>query len=215
MRASNTSVLKFFLQKAKPAFKVFGSTTWLLTKIGIVFVFAGIIGGMGMGTGMIVGALEDVPAFDPTVLEHPSLPSYIYDINGDLITEIHDAQNRIPIKMDDVPDHLRDAFLAAEDKSFFENPGFDLRGIARAVYTNIVGGGGQGGSTITQQIAKQVYLSSQKSSPAKSRSCFWQLKLSASIIKTKFLSFISTMSPSMITMPGELKLLPRLTLVNQ
>lgn len=189
MRASNTSVLKFFLQKAKPAFKVFGSTTWLLTKIGIVFVFAGIIGGMGMGTGMIVGALEDVPAFDPTVLEHPSLPSYIYDINGDLITEIHDAQNRIPIKMDDVPDHLRDAFLAAEDKSFFENPGFDLRGIARAVYTNIVGGGGQGGSTITQQIAKQVYLSSQKKLSRKIQELFLAIKIERQYNKDEIFEF--------------------------
>ncbi len=162
MRDSNIFVLKLFFQKAKPTLKVFGSTTWLLTKIGIVFVFAVLIGGLGMGTGMIVGAMEDVPSFDPSLLEHPSLPSYIYDINGDLITEIHDAQNRIPIKMKDVPDHLRDAFLAAEDKSFFEHSGFDLRGIARAVYTNLIGGGGQGGSTITQQIAKQVYLTSQK-----------------------------------------------------
>ncbi|HCX79271.1 MAG TPA: hypothetical protein DG577_07650, partial [Firmicutes bacterium] len=40
-------------------------------------------------------------------------------------------------------------FYAAEDKSFEDHPGFDLRGIARAVYTNLVGGGGQGGSTIT------------------------------------------------------------------
>lgn len=162
MSTSKKSPLNAFFQKTKPVLKVFGSTTWLLTKLGIVFLFAILLGGFGMGTGMIVGALEDVPTFDESLLEHPDLPSYIYDINDDLITEVHDAQNRIPVKMADIPDYLRDAFYAAEDKSFEDHPGFDLRGIARAVYTNLVGGGGQGGSTITQQVAKQVYLSSQK-----------------------------------------------------
>lgn len=148
--------------KGRPILRVFGKTSWLLTKIGIVFAIAMVIGAFGVGTGMVIGALEDVPSFDPSLLEQPSLPSYIYDANGGLITEVHDAQNRIPVKIEDLPDYLRDAFLAAEDKNFFDHPGFDLRGIARALYTNLTGGGGQGGSTITQQIAKQAYLSSQK-----------------------------------------------------
>ncbi|MGI6363836.1 MAG: PBP1A family penicillin-binding protein [Bacillota bacterium] len=162
MSTSKKSLGNVFSQKIKPVLKVYGSTTWKLTKVGIVFLFAMIFGGIGMGTGMVVGALEDVPPFDESLLEHPYLPSYIYDINGDLITEVHDAQNRIPVEMEDVPDNLKNAILAAEDKSFFDHPGFDLRGIARAVYTNLIGGGGQGGSTITQQVAKQVYLTSQK-----------------------------------------------------
>lgn len=180
---------KQIIQKAKPALKVYLSTTWLLTKIGIVFLFAAIIGGIGMGTGMIVGALEDVPAFDPSALDRPSLPSYIYDINGNLITEIHDAQNRIPVKLDALPKYLRDAFLAAEDRNFFEHPGFDLRGIARAVYTNLVGGGGQGGSTITQQIAKQVFLSSQKKFSRKIQELYLSIEIERQYSKEEIFEF--------------------------
>jgi len=154
--------IKKYWLKVKPSLKIFGSMTWMLTKIGIVFALAIAIGGAGMGTGMMVGALKDVPAFDPDVLESPALPSYIYDTKGDLITQIHDAQNRTLIKMEDVPDHLRDAFLAAEDNNFFNHSGFDIQGIARAVYNNLVSGDSHGGSTITQQIVKQVYLSKQK-----------------------------------------------------
>lgn len=162
MSNTDSSLLKQLWLKAKPSLKVFGSVTWMLTKIGIVFAFAAVIGGVGMGTGMVVGALKDVPEFDQSILEHPFLPSYIYDVNGDLITEIHDSENRIPIKMTDVPPQLRYAFLAAEDNNFFRHSGFDLKGIARAVYNNIVEGTGEGASTITQQIVSQIYLSKEK-----------------------------------------------------
>lgn len=176
-------------QQAESILKIYGKATWLLTKIGIVFAFSVLIGAFGVGTGMIVGALEDVPDFDPAKLERPNLPSYIYDANGDLITEIHDAQNRIPVKFEDLPDYLRDAFLAAEDKNFLVHPGFDLRGIARAVYTNITGGGGQGGSTITQQIAKQVYLSSQKKLARKIQEVYIAVEIERKYSKEEIFEF--------------------------
>lgn len=189
MGSRRIPTMKKMLKDSSPVLKEFSSATWLLTKVGVVFLVAVIIGGLGMGTGMMVGALEDVPPFDPAVLDHPSLPSYIYDINGDLITEVHDAQNRIPIKMEDVPDYLRDAFLAAEDKSFFDHPGFDLRGIARAVYTNLVGGGGQGGSTITQQIAKQAYLSSKKKFSRKIQELYISIEIERRYRKEEIFEF--------------------------
>ena len=184
-----TATIKHVFSLIKPTLKAFRTTTWLLTKIGIVCFFAVIFGGLGMGTGMIVGALEDVPPFDPSLLESPSLPSYIYDINGDLITEIHDAQNRVPIEFETMPEHLKNAFLAAEDKNFFDHPGFDIRGIARALYTNLVGGGGQGGSTITQQVAKQVYLSSQKKFSRKIQELYLSIEMERLYNKDEIFEF--------------------------
>lgn len=61
--------------------------------------------------------------------------------------------NRIPVSLTQVPDHVQNAVLAAEDRSFRSNPGFDILGIARAAWTQLNGGGG-GGSTITQQYIK-------------------------------------------------------------
>lgn len=181
--------IKEYWQKAKPSLKVYGSVTWMLTKIGIVFAIAAILGGAGIGTGAMVGALEDVPAFDRDALENPFLPSYIYDINGNLITEVHDAQNRIPIKMDDVPDHLRDAFLAAEDNSFFTHPGFDLKGLGRAVYTNLVSGSSQGASTITQQVVKQVYLNPKKKLSRKLQELYIAVLLERQYTKNEIFEF--------------------------
>lgn len=180
---------KTIAKQAKPILKVFGSTTWLLTKIGIVFFVALIIGGVGMGTGMVVGALEDVPSFDPSSLERPNLPSYIYDINGDLITEIHDAQNRIPISYADIPENLENAFLAAEDRSFKDHLGFDLRGIGRALYTNLLGSGSQGGSTITQQIAKQAFLSSKKKFSRKIQELYLSIQIERRYKKEEIFEF--------------------------
>lgn len=82
----------------------------------------------------------------------------IYDRNGKLLYEIFANQNRTILKLSEVPKSLQDATIAIEDKDFYNHPGFDLRGIARAFVTNIKGEGFQGGSTITQQLIKSAFL---------------------------------------------------------
>jgi membrane peptidoglycan carboxypeptidase len=71
------------------------------------------------------------------------------------------GQNRIPVTLDKVPTDAREAMLAAEDRGFYTEPGISPRGILRALFTNVRGGGEiqQGGSTITQQYAKNAFLS--------------------------------------------------------
>jgi membrane peptidoglycan carboxypeptidase len=75
------------------------------------------------------------------------------DSKTELATVRPENGNRVPITLDKVPKHVRDAVLSAEDRSFFSNPGFDIVGIGRAVYNQLTGGSG-GGSTITQQYVK-------------------------------------------------------------
>lgn len=79
-----------------------------------------------------------------------------YDRTGQtLLWEDYDAVKRNPVKDEDINQFLKDATVAIEDKDFFEHGGFDVRGIARAGYSNAFGGGSQqGGSTITQQLVK-------------------------------------------------------------
>ena len=74
------------------------------------------------------------------------------------------TQNRIPVDLGQVPEHVQRAVLAAEDRGFYTEPGISPRGIARALLTNVRGGGGiqQGGSTITQQYAKNAFLTSER-----------------------------------------------------
>jgi penicillin-binding protein 1C len=102
---------------------------------------------------------------DPGNLSVSYIPktTKIYDRNGSLLYEIYATQNRTVVKLQDVPKHLRDATIAIEDKDFYSHPGFDLRGIVRALITNIRKEGFQGGSTITQQLIKSAFLTPEPS----------------------------------------------------
>ncbi|PEG38783.1 penicillin-binding protein [Mycolicibacterium agri] len=71
--------------------------------------------------------------------------------------------NRVDVNIDQIPVHVRDAVMAAEDRDFYSNPGFSFTGFARAAKNNIFGGDVQGGSTITQQYVKNALVGSQRS----------------------------------------------------
>ena len=71
--------------------------------------------------------------------------------------------NRVDVNIDQIPVHVRDAVMAAEDRDFYSNPGFSFSGFARAAKNNIFGGDTQGGSTITQQYVKNALVGSQRS----------------------------------------------------
>ncbi|MFA9458869.1 transglycosylase domain-containing protein [Halalkalibacter sp. AB-rgal2] len=87
----------------------------------------------------------------------------LVDQNGELITQLY-RENREPISIIDVPEYVRDAFVAIEDVRYYEHQGFDMRAIGRALYRDIAAGAKvEGGSTITQQLAKNVFLSNEKS----------------------------------------------------
>jgi membrane peptidoglycan carboxypeptidase len=99
------------------------------------------------------------------------------------------AQNRIPVTIDQVPEHVQRAVLAAEDRRFYTEPGISPRGIARALLTNVRGGGGiqQGGSTITQQYAKNAFLTSERTYSRKVKEVFIALKMSRELEKDQIL----------------------------
>jgi membrane peptidoglycan carboxypeptidase len=96
-------------------------------------------------------------------------------------------QNRIIVPLSDVPDHVQKAVLAAEDRTFYENRGISPTGIARAFWNNLRGGSTQGGSTITQQYAKNAYLSSERTYTRKFKEFFIAVKLARRDNKDKIL----------------------------
>jgi len=89
--------------------------------------------------------------------------SKILDRNGKLLYEIHGDKNRTLISFDDMPDYVKQATIAIEDKDFYKHSGFDIKGIIRAFFYNVSHQDtAQGGSTITQQLVKNAILSSKK-----------------------------------------------------
>ncbi len=104
---------------------------------------------------------KDLPS--PTKLSNISQASTIfYDRNEKIIYDMYKNKNRIPVKLEEIPDFLKKATIAIEDKNFYKHQGFSQFGILRAFVNILLGQGLQGGSTITQQLIKNTLLSSEK-----------------------------------------------------
>ncbi len=96
----------------------------------------------------------------------PSLSSKIYDRNGILLYSFYSGENRSWIELKNIPKQMVWATLSIEDKEFYTHPGFSIRGIVRSIWLNLKQGGEggnlRGGSTITQQLVKNVFLNGEK-----------------------------------------------------
>jgi len=102
------------------------------------------------------------PAFNSAMFQMPST-TIVYDYRGRTVAELHGPQHRIPIELKDLPQHLVHAVLAAEDARFYSHPGFDSRAMARAALANLQAGEiGEGASTITQQLIRNVFLTAEQ-----------------------------------------------------
>jgi len=115
------------------------------------------------------------------------VPLRVYSSEGGLVAE-YGEKRRAPKAIDDIPLALRQAFLAAEDDRFYEHPGVDYQGILRAVMVMLTTGQrGQGGSTITMQLARNFYLSREKTFARKLNEIFLALKIEQQLTKDQVL----------------------------
>jgi membrane peptidoglycan carboxypeptidase len=97
------------------------------------------------------------------------------------------AENREIISIEDVPEHVRHAVLAAEDRSFYDNQGISVTGIARAAWNNLRGDSLQGASTITQQYVKNYYLTQEQTYTRKIREVLLAVKIDGQLDKDQIL----------------------------
>jgi penicillin-binding protein 1A len=109
------------------------------------------------------------------------------DVNGARLASLDSGENRVPVRLDDVPQVVVDAVLAAEDREFFDHPGIDPVGIARATWADVRGKSLQGGSTITQQYVKNVYLTSERTLIRKLKEAVLAVKLERRFDKREIL----------------------------
>lgn len=126
-----------------------------------------LLGGTGMGLAALVGVIlygvfaQDLPEFDAISDYRPPVVTRVYDQTGHVIGEFF-REHRTVVAYEDIPPKLVQAFLASEDDRFFEHGGIDYFGILRAAIANIKAGRVvQGGSTITQQVAKALLVSEE------------------------------------------------------
>ena len=114
-------------------------------------------------------------------------PMQIYTADGKLIGEVGE-QRRIPVKLENVPQRLQDAFLATEDSRFYDHHGLDPVGIARAIFVAVNNGGAsQGASTITQQLARNFFLTPEKTIIRKAREAVLAVEIENALSKQEIL----------------------------
>ena len=119
---------------------------------------------------------------------HMQVPLRVLSADGKLIASFGETR-RIPVAMAQVPERLKHAVLAAEDASFYQHPGVDWHGIARASWHVVASGGdkGSGGSTITQQVARNFFLSPEKLYSRKLTEIFIALRMESELSKDQIL----------------------------
>lgn len=140
----------------------------------------------GLMFGYIFAAYQSLPEVGNNM--RPAVSSQVFDSQGKLITTLHSDQNRLPIDINKVPKNLQNAFIAAEDNRFYDHIGVDPIGILRAVVTNLTNRGiAQGGSTITQQLAKNAFLSQDQTLKRKIQEAILALELERKYSKKEIL----------------------------
>ena len=155
-----------------------------------IFLFLFIIvfiAGAGAAAGFFLSVSSGLPDISANIA--PDASSRIYDAKGRLITTVHAEENRLPVSIDEVPANLQNAFIAVEDNRFYEHHGVDPIGIIRAVFRNIISGNAtaQGGSTITQQLARNAFLSQEQTLKRKLLEAFLALKIERQYTKKEIL----------------------------
>ncbi len=133
----------------------------------------------------------------PTQLDSRELAvsTKIYDRNDNLIMEIYSDEKRTPVKLDEIPDYVKQATIAIEDKDFYKHYGFSLTGISRAAYNIAVNNKLQGGSTLTQQLVKNTLLTPERTIKRKLREFALSMFVEASYSKDKILEMYLNQIP--------------------
>ena len=136
---------------------------------------------------VVVLAYPQLPSLEALTAYQPKIPLRIYSAEGVLIGEFGE-ERRSFISIAEVPQQLKDAIIAAEDERFYEHPGIDYLGVMRAAWANLVAGGRrQGASTITMQVARNFFLSSEKTLTRKLYEALLAFKIEHSLSKEQIL----------------------------
>lgn len=156
-------------------------------KVGLATIFILIVVGWFV--------TRDLPS--PKQLENRNVlqTTKIYDRSGELLYNVYEDQNRTLVPLSNVPAHLIHATIAIEDKDFYKHKGFDIYGILRAFNKTIFQGTLQGGSTITQQLVKSVFLSPERTVNRKLKELYLAFRVEMAFPKDRILEMYLNQVP--------------------
>ncbi len=161
----------FFLRQVRRLRRIRYLRGVRFSKVGILSFLATtsfflLIGGFILTAVLFAWYSKDLPRPDK-VRRISGLSTIIYAKGEEPLYDIYRDQNRVPVEFKDIPEYLRNATIAIEDKDFYKHQGFSTKGILRAFYNSIFKGRLEGGSTLTQQLVKNSLLTSERTLPRK------------------------------------------------
>ncbi|MCD9024241.1 transglycosylase domain-containing protein [Cohnella silvisoli] len=173
----------------RTAGKIAGFTVLWLILFGVL---AGLVGA-GAVTGYIASLVNDDPIRSRSLIEEKinenAITGFVYFNDGTPIGQLRSEEDRRPVTYDQIPKTIIDAVVAIEDKNFFTHPGVDTNGLFRAVKQQLLNESVQtGGSTITQQLARRVFLSLDQTSSRKAKEIFLSLRLERFLSKEEIIT---------------------------
>lgn len=152
------------------------------------FAFFGLIGFVILMVVLFIWYGRELPAPGKLVDAQASESSGIYDRNGELLFSVYQNQNRIYVKLKDIPKYVQQGTIAIEDRNFYTNKGFSITGYIRGLIIDpILRRRVTGGSTITQQLVKNVLLSSERSLPRKIKELMLSIQVDRKYTKDEIL----------------------------
>ena len=153
----------------------------------ILFLLGLAVAGCAIAVIVLIIAYPNLPSLEALTDYRPNIPLRVYSSDGYLIGEFGE-ERRAPIKIQDVPASLKQALLSAEDDRFYQHIGVDLAGIARAAYVNLTSQDKrQGASTITMQVARNFFLTQEKSLVRKFYEALLSFKIEHNLTKDQIL----------------------------
>ena len=163
------------------------SRSWRGWQVALLSLAVAFLGGMlGLG-GLVWHLANDLPPLDQLETYQPSLVTQVYSSDQQRIGQFF-IERRIQTPLAEIPERFRRAVIAVEDVRFFEHPGLDYIGMLRAAWTNIRRGGKvEGASTITQQLARSLFLSSERTFDRKVRELILAYQMERVLTKDKIL----------------------------
>ena len=177
---------ELFVERTKPrsfALAVFFNT---LKILGVLVVLVGATG-FGLIMGIAKAYVDTTPDLDVSLLTKSEKTSYIYDINGAVITTFSGMEYRDWADIEDIPDMLKNAVIAIEDVRFYKHSGVDYKRLFSAVVNTLRNADTHGGSTLTQQLIKNKILSNEQSYKRKIQEAYLALEVETEIEKDQIL----------------------------
>ncbi|MGH8604457.1 MAG: transglycosylase domain-containing protein, partial [Gammaproteobacteria bacterium] len=153
----------------------------LLALAGLAVVLALLVGFAG------IVIYPTLPSLEALTEYRPKIPLRIFSSDEELIGEFGE-ERRALIKIEAVPERMRQAIVAAEDERFYQHRGVDYQGVLRAAYSNFVSGGSvQGASTLTMQVARNFFLTKEKTFTRKFNEVLLAFKIERNLSKDEIL----------------------------